>query len=219
MDGRLISVEGISGVGKTTLTRPFVELLRREGQRVTSLDGFSERTASSEHDLGRDILRALISAADGDRFLRGGHPAAETLLLLAIKTFDYERYCLPALHDGCVVIEGRSLHSIAVYQSLILHADNDHQAFAEAQEILRHGARWRPLPDVTLLITDDVTTAIDRLQRRDAIRCTAAERYLHHRASSLFAKLADADTARIRVIDRRDAKQDLIISQMLSAVS
>ncbi len=207
MNGQLISVEGISGVGKTTLTVPFADLLRDRGQRVTSLDGFSQRAAMLGHDLGRDVLQALVIAARGDRFLRGGYPAAETLLLLAIKTYDYERHCLPALRSGATVVEGRSLHSIAVYQSLILHPNDDHLAIAEAQEVLRDCTRWRPLADVTLLISDDVDVAIDRLQQRDNIRCTAEERGLHYRASTRF-----------RVIDRRDTTTDGVVSQMLAAI-
>jgi dTMP kinase len=116
------------------------------------------------------------------------------------------------------VVEGRSLHSIAVYQSLILHPDDDRHAFIEAQEILRHSRCWRPLPDVTLLITDDVATAIDRLQRRDGIQCTTAERRMHHRASVLFTRLAGADTARIRIIDRRNAERNVVAGRMLAAV-
>jgi dTMP kinase len=174
---------------------------------------------SAEPDLGRGILHALISAADGDRFLRTGHPAAETLLLLAIKTHDYVKRCLPALSQGHLVVEGRSLHSIAVYQSLIMHPGGDHQAFAQARELLRYSAGWRPLPDTTLLITDEVPAAIDRLQRRDAIVCSTEEQRLHHRAARLFTRLARADPAHIQVIDRRGAGQDAVVTQMLAALS
>jgi dTMP kinase len=219
MDGLLISVEGINGVGKTTLTELLADRLRRQGQHVLSLEGFSQRAASAGHDLGRDILRALIDAADGDPFLRGGHPAAETLLLLAIKTYDYEQHCRPALRDGYVVAEGRSLRSTAVYQSLILHPGDDRRALTEARAILELAAEWRPLPDLTLLVTDDVAAAVDRLERRDHRRCTPGERQLHQRAGWLFMQLAAEEPARVRVIDRRDTDNDMVVEQMTVAVA
>ena len=75
-------------------------------------------------DLGREFLHALIGAADGDRFLRGGHLHAETLLLLAIKTYDYESH-----HAGSgrrpIIIDGRSLDTTAVYQSVLMYPGDD----------------------------------------------------------------------------------------------
>ena len=61
---------------------------------------FSQRPRVGGHDLGRDLLRALIDAAHGDHFLRGGHPGTETLLLLAIKMHDYEAHAVPALAES-----------------------------------------------------------------------------------------------------------------------
>ncbi len=219
MAGRLISVEGISGAGKTTLTGPLAGLLRGQGQRVLSLEGFAQRAGAAGHDLGRDILRALTGAAAGDPFLRGGHPATETLLLLAVKTYDYEHHCAPALRDGCLVIEGRSLHTTAVYQSLILCPGDDRQALTEAHAILKLAAHFRPLPDLTLLLADDVSACIGRLERRDQRRCPPGQRRLHHRADWLFTQLARADPTRVRVIDRRHADRDTAVGQMLAAIT
>ncbi len=219
MAGRLVSIEGISGVGKTTLTGPLVDLLRRRGQQVLSLEGFSQRTLTAGRDLGRDILRALTDATAGDPFLRGGHPGTETLLLLAVKTYDYEHHCVPALRDGYVVVEGRSLHTTAVYQSLILHPDDDHQALTEAREILELAVHFRPLPDLTLLLADDVAACIDRLERRDRRHCPPEQRQLHHRADWLFAQLAHTDCEHMRVIDRRGADPGAAVEQMLALIT
>jgi dTMP kinase len=219
MGAVLVSVEGISGVGKTTLTGPLLERLRGRGERVLSLEGFAQRAASAGHGLGRDILRSLIDAAGGDHFLRSGHPAAETLLLLAIKTYDYEQHCLPALRDGRLVIEGRSVHSTAVYQSLILHPGDDRDALVQARAILELASHWRPLPDLTLLLADDVATCIDRLERRGRRRCTPEEERMHYRADALFIGLATDDPRHIRVIDRRSGDSEMVIGQMLAAVT
>ncbi|MDQ7904690.1 hypothetical protein RB614_09170 [Phytohabitans sp. ZYX-F-186] len=214
--GRLISVEGISGVGKTHLTGQLLERHTSDGFVV--LEEFSQRHHTDDNDLGRDLLRILIAAANGDPFLRSGHPGTETLLLLAIKTFDYENGSATALAQGRTVIEGRSVHSTAVYQSLIVHPD-DQSAYQHAQLILDLAARWRPLPDLTILITDDMTAAIRRAETRDGIRYTEQQWQLHRRADALFGRLAADDPQRLTVLDRRRLTNDQLIDQMADHIA
>lgn len=182
------------------------------------LEGFSQRPRSSDADLGRQLLDALLDAAGGDPLLRGGHPAAETLLLLAIKSHDYERHCLPALRRARTVIEGRSLHSVAVYQSLILHPNDDLAAHNEAHAILNLAAQWRPLPDLTILVTDHAEAALERAEHRDHKRSTTQLRRLHHRAAALFDQLAADDPAHVLTVDRRTTTADEVITVMLTAI-
>lgn len=201
--GLLVSTEGISGVGKTYLANQVAAEFAAADPDAAPLivEEFSRRTHQG-HDLGRGILRALIDASDQDRFLQGGRPASETLLLLAIKTHDYEQV-RDALRDDRLVLEGRSLHTVAVYQSLILHPDDDAAAHDQARQILALAASWRPLPDLTILITDDVGAAVRRAEQRDNIPYTQRQWRLHHRAAALFDRLAIDDPDHIRVLDRR----------------
>lgn len=211
--GPLISVEGISGSGKTYLTRR----LTRDAS-ITAIEAFSERTHAGSGTLGDLLLRALITAADGEHFLRAGHPGAETVLLIAVKTFDFSA-CLPLLMRGEAVIEGRSLDSIAVYQSLISHPDDLDRAHADAQAILAIAAQWRPLPDLTMLIADDVAAAISRVEQRDGERFTAEQVHLHHQADTLFRLLAADQPDRFQVIDRRTTGVRQIQAQLSAWVT
>jgi dTMP kinase len=209
--GRLISIEGLSGVGKTHLTARLLD--RHDNGGLVLLEEFSQRPHTNGSDLGRDLLRTLTTAAGGDSFLRGGHPGTETLLLLAIKMFDYEHSCAAAIVDGRTVIEGRSVHSIAVYQSLITYPDDD-RAYRHARVILDLAAAWRPLPDLTILITDDVITAVRRAEARDGAQYTDEQWQLHHRAAAMFDRLASDDPHRITVLDRRRLTTDALVDQM-----
>jgi dTMP kinase len=195
--GPLISVEGISGVGKTYLT----DRLARDPS-ITAIDAFSERAHVGPGTLGDQLLRALITAAHGEHFLRAGHPGTETVLLIAVKTFDFDK-CLPLLMRGKAVIEGRSTDSIAVYQSLINNPDDLDRAHSEALAILAIAAQWRPPPDLTILITDDVSAAIGRAEKRDSRRFTAEQVSIHYQADALFQRLASDYPDRFQVIDRR----------------
>jgi thymidylate kinase len=143
---------------------------------------------------------------------RRGRPAAETLLLLAIKAHDYEEHCAPALRQGRIVLEGRSLHCVAVYQSLILHPDDDEQAFAEMLAILETAARWRPLPDLTILITDDPSESARRAEQRDERVSCAGHRHIHHRAAAMYDLAAAHAPGNVVVIDRRGFSADDAVS-------
>jgi dTMP kinase len=70
-----VSIEGINGVGKTSAARSVAAVL---GARCLLLD---ELTDQSVDTLTGQVIAAL--SAEGDPFLRTGHPIVETLALLA----------------------------------------------------------------------------------------------------------------------------------------
>ena len=209
--GALISIEGLNGVGKTYLTGRVVEMTARHERPPVVIEEFSRRTATNGRDLGRQLLRSLVTASHGERFLRAGFPRSETLLLLAIKMHDFET-TVAALRAGHTVIEGRGIHSTAVYQSLIMNPDDDEAAAAAAAQLLGATAQWRPLPDLTIVITDDVHSAVGRAETRDAITYTAEQWQLHRRAAALFERLAAQDPEHVRLLDRREHDTDNLVA-------
>jgi dTMP kinase len=213
----LVSVEGISGAGKTYLVNQLLERDPALAAKTVVIDEFSRRPPGG--DLGHDMLYALKGAAAGDPLLRGGQPAAETLMLLAIKAHDYEEHCAPALGQGRIVIEGRSLHCVAVYQSLILHPDDDEQAVTEMLAILDMATQWRPLPDLTVLVTDDPAEAVERAEQRDGRAFSADYRHVHDRAAALYDQAAERVPGNIVVIDRRQTSTSDAISRMSTRIA
>ena len=213
--GRLISVEGLNGVGKTYLTSTLTQFLA--GRPPLVLEEFAARSDGAG-DLGRVIVGTLFSAAAGDPFLRSGHPGAETLALLAVKMFDFER-CRASLAAGRLVLEGRSVHSTAVYQSLICHPADENAAYQQARALLDLASAWRPMPDLTILIADDTDIAIGRAQRRDGRTYTAEQRRMHERAALLYARLALDDTARMPVLDRRALSTRQLVAEMARLIA
>ncbi|ANY07784.1 dTMP kinase [Pseudonocardia sp. HH130630-07] len=241
--GALISIEGLNGVGKTYLTDRVLDAIPAS-RRPSTVAEFSRRQCpddqGSGYDLGRQLLRSLVNAAAGEPFLRSGSPRSETLLLLAIKAHDFET-SRATLQSGGTVIEGRSLHSVAVYQSLILGpgtvpetrdiADVDidavpdavpdvvrteDEAMARARTILFTAAAWRPLPDLTVLITDDPDTAVGRAEARDDFRYTPEQWRLHRRAAALFDRLAADDPRHVWVLDRRGQDAESLTATLLA---
>lgn len=210
--GHLISIEGLSGVGKTYLTHRVIEAATAApGEPPLVVEEFSQRRDDSDADLARRLLRTLVTAANGEHFLRAGFPKSETLLLLAIKMHDFEA-TLPHLLAGRTVIEGRSIHSTAVYQSLIMYANDNQAVAASVARILDTAVRWRPLPDLTIVITDDLEAAIRRAEARDGTTFTADQWAVHHQASRLFEDLATIDPEHVRLLDRRKHDANALVT-------
>ncbi|MFB6884186.1 thymidylate kinase [Streptomyces noursei] len=200
--GPLISVEGLNGVGKNYLTNRAVEAIET---KPLLLAEFSQRQGRRP-GLGQALLRSLREASAGDPFLRGGTPMAEALLLMAIKRHDLDTV-LPDLARGQSVVEGRSVDTTAVCQALLLHPDNPAVARQTARDLLGLASSYRPLPDLTILVTDDAAKALERAQRRDRCVFTGEQADFMRAACTLFEQLAATDPARYRVVDRRSVDE------------
>jgi len=196
--GPLISVDGVTGVGKTYLTSRAVQALH---DKPLILEGFSQRE-DGRPGLGEALLGALRGASAGDPFLRGGTPMAEALILLAIKRYDLDAV-VGELSRGRAVIEGRGVDTTAVCQALLLHPDDSDAALDTAIALLELASAYRPLPDLTILVTDDASEAISRAQQRDQRLFTSEQATFIRAAAELYERLATTDPARYRIVDRR----------------
>lgn len=193
--GTICSLEGISGVGKSYLIQALRPALA--DLPVTFLSEVVDRTGQ---DLDRDIIALL--AKRGDRFFRSGKPLTETFLLLALKMCDYEARIAPALAHNWMVLEDRSLDTIAVYQALILHPDSLERQLQAAREIYAIGAQYRRPPDLTFLIEDEFSVALARIEQREQKPLAQEEIAVLQQAAILYARYAEEQAARFVRIPR-----------------
>ncbi|MFE9968667.1 dTMP kinase [Streptomyces sp. NPDC005525] len=188
-----VSVEGINGVGKTTVARTLAASL---GERCLLLDELTDRAADT---LTGRVIAALT--AEDDVFLRTGYPVVETLALLALKVRECERLAVYPTTPK-VVIEDRGVDTVAVYQAAILSAQVPGADPADvARHVLSTVSRWRPLPDATVLLTGDREVCTRRFA--DRIGRTLAQRDLRviEQADTLYTGLAAAELDRYTVVD------------------
>lgn len=132
---------------------------------------------------------------------------------MAIKRHDLDA-CLPELSRGRSVVEGRSLDTTAVCQALLLHPEEPDAALETATALLDLAASWRPLPDLTILVTDDATQVVERAQRRDQRVFTPEQATFMRDACTLYERLAATDPARYRVVDRRTVDEHQAAGQI-----
>jgi len=198
MRGRLITIEGLDGVGKTTLAAglaaalaergPAVELLREPGGVE-----LAERVRSVVKDPGLTV-----------------DPRAEALLYAAARAQLCAERVAPLLDDGTWVLLDRFVDSSLAYQGVGRGLGLD--AVRAINDFGTRGLR----PDRTLLLRADAATR----QARQAGRGEAPDR-LEREEDAFFAAIADAYDAlaaaepdRIRVVDAGAPPGDVLAAAL-----
>jgi len=201
MRGRLITIEGLDGAGKTTLARGLIETLETRGIDVELLREPGGVAASER-------IRTLVKDPD----LRVG-PRAEALLYAAARAQLVEEALAPALDRGTWVLLDRFVDSSLAYQGA------GRALGIEQVRMVNAFATGDLSPDRTLLLRID--PALGR-SRQDG-RGEAPDR-LEQEADDFFAtiaaaydELAAAEPQRIRTLDA-SADAPSVLAQALAAL-
>ena len=200
-EGRLITIEGIDGAGKTTLAAALEHALRGRGLDVRLLREPGGVPAAER-------IRELVK----DPALRIG-ARAEALLYAAARAQLVEEAIGPLLRDGTWVLLDRFVDSSLAYQGCGRALGID--AVREINEFATRGLR----PDRTLLLTIDPVRARDRsLERREQIdRLEAEDDEFFALIDSAYRELAGRDPDRIRSLDAAEPP-DVVLASALRAL-
>ena len=184
MRGKLITLEGIDGAGKSTHLPWLAALLESRGVpvRVTREPGGTP--------LG-EALRALLLEA-GQRL----HAETEALLMFAARREHLDKVILSALEDGTWVLCDRFTDASYAYQAGGSGVEWEKIETLEAW--VHPGLR----PDVTFYF--DVTPELARARldaSREPDRFEAEREAFHARVRAAYLRRASEDPERVRVID------------------
>lgn len=196
--GRLITIEGIDGAGKTTLARGLERELRGRGITVRLLrEPGGVRAAERIREVVKDPELTIGAAA-------------EALLYAAARAQLVEEAICPALRGGAWVLLDRFVDSSLAYQGAGRRLGID--AVRSVNEFALQGLR----PDRTLLLRLDPA----RARARARVRSEPVDR-LEREADEFFARiaagyeeLASQDPARIRVIDAGRSPADVLAAAL-----
>ena len=201
--GLFITFEGGEGAGKTTHTRFLANALREHGHEVVCLREPGGTTVGEQ-------LRAIV--LDPANTQLGIH--TELLIYEAARAQIVTEVIRPALERGAVVLCDRFADSTIAYQvygrGLPLDEVN------RANEFACQGV-W---PDRTILMTtgSSAKAGLTRATRHhEADRLELAGAAFHERVNAGFARIAEEDPQRVRVVQSAQAKSQtsrLIFEQL-----
>jgi dTMP kinase len=202
MRGRLITIEGLDGAGKTTLAEGLVRALRATGREVALL-----------REPGGVELSERIRALVKDPALRVD-ARAEALLYAAARAQLVAERVEPALAAGTWVLLDRFVDSSLAYQGAGRGLGID-----AVRDVNRFGTGGL-VPDRTLLLRVDGGTRATR----QAVRGEAPDRLerededFFHAIGAAYDELAAAEPERFRAVDAAGAPE-AVLAAALAALS
>jgi len=201
--GRFIALEGGEGTGKSTQARLLAAALELRG-----IDALLTREPGGTP--GAEAIRALLLDPPGE----GWGMRAEALLFAAARSDHVEHLIRPALDEGRWVVCDRFLDSSRAYQGKagLLGDEMVRSLHTLGSESL--------LPDLTLVIAVDGSTAADRLAARDGAVSDAIggrEASYHSSVNAAFIEFVAAEPERFAIIGG-EGSVDEVHARILSAI-
>jgi dTMP kinase len=201
--GRLITVEGIEGVGKSTNLAFVAAELQRAGHEVV----LTREPGGTP--LGEKI-RELLLHPEGEVV-----PMAELLLMFAARAAHLEQVILPALRAGRWVVCDRFTDASHAYQG------GGRGIPTPTIEMLDRLVTDRLRPDLSLLLDVPLEVSAERQAgRSDRDRFEREASPFFRRVRARYLELAQAEPERIQVIDAARSLPEVqaAISQALQGI-
>jgi dTMP kinase len=185
VSGRLVTIEGLDGAGKTTLAAALVDALAARGVDAVLL-----------REPGGVELSERVRELVKDPDLRIGGPA-EALLYAAARAQLVEERVRPLLDAGRWVLLDRFVDSSLAYQGAARGLG------VERVRALNLFATGDLVPDRTLLLSLDPAAGRARLAGRGEApdRLEAEDAAFFDRVARAYVELAAAEPERVRVLD------------------
>lgn len=205
MRGLLITLEGIDGSGKSTVSR----LLARNLARALPVRRFVFTAEPTKGEAGRILRSYLSQAPNWPDVVSKAERMEELLLFMADHADHLSKIVIPSLKDGAIVISDRYADSTAAYQGVTLRG-----IVPDPVEWIQSISRpWNVLPDLTIVFAIDPALALRRIESRASAKRASAEKF--ERAEFLgdvdrnFRRIAEMEPNRFALIDASQKMEDV----------
>ena len=185
MQGKLITFEGIDGVGKSTHIKFAKQVFEKYGVKI---ELFREPGSNKISEMIREILLNPDNVEISDE--------TEGLLYLASRAQTVHDNILPTLESGTSVFCDRFCDSTIAYQGYGRGLD---------KQFLDEGCKYASLgvvPDKTILFTIPAEERARRLERREAFdRLESQHEDFTSKVNDGFLQIAKDNSSRVEVVD------------------
>lgn len=203
MSGKLITLEGISGIGKSFYFNKLEDLSNNDNIV------FNKEITNEIHSGINEKLFEILTSSDSP-FFDIGNPKLETLIIASKQANDEETFVIPALSSGKNVISDRGYDTICVLQGLLFSLKYGKDPLYYSQKIYEALGLFNILPDKVVLLTGDVELAIKRAELRNNKPYTEEEKGFLRLCSKLFIDFSKIYKNRYEIVNVDKGTQSTI---------
>ncbi len=197
--GKLISLEGVEGAGKTTLAKTIVTALNKAGIEVIY-------TREPGGTIIAEKIRQLCKEKDISNI-------AEFFLILAARAEHIEKVIIPNIDKGICVICDRYIDSSICYNGILQGLGLDYVVD------LHNKATNSLWPDITLLLDLPVNLSIDRIKSRSVLdKYDQMDIDSHNRIRQGYLHISQMFSDRVKLIDATK-RQDETLEDCMKVIN
>lgn len=195
MNGKLVTIEGIDGAGKTTVIEGTEDI---DGLRSKMPNAEFTTEPNNDTWLG-EVVRKAISRDEPNV-----SPTSVFFLFLAEHANHVDEFVKPSLEKDKTVICDRYIDSRYAYQSYELENEIEGDTLKWIRNVQEQ--KWTKIPDTTILLDISVDTAMERLDGDEIFE--NREKLEHFRET--YLKLAQEQPDRYFVVNAEKNPKEVI---------
>lgn len=182
--GKMITLEGVEGAGKSTQLVNLIDYLQQQGIPVIA-------TREPGGTALGEKIRSVLLNDDGNKMAL----ECEMLLMFAARAQHMQEVIKPALENGQWVVSDRFVDASYAYQSG--GRGMDIKRIKQLEQWLLAGFK----PDLTLLLDVSVAAGFQRIVSRGKDRIEQESVEFFERVRNTYLQLAQSEPERIKLID------------------
>lgn len=207
---KLITIEGISGSGKTY----YFNRLKEDFKNDERIYFNGEITDGNHENYGSKIFEILFSKKS--RFFDIGNLKAETLLITAKQALDEDNYILSALNDDKIVISDRGFDTICIIEGIMYTKKYGGNLSDNVNMLYDSLYLFNRVPDITILLDGDIDKAIKRTEKRDNLAYTDEEKLILKNSAILYREKGLDDRF---IIINRDQDSEIVYQEIKNVIN
>jgi len=206
--GKLISIEGISGAGKSSVFKNVQLAMKDLGYDTIFSGGYKKKKKKKQ--TGDGLEKFMIELIKKDPFIRLPW-LSETHLLFAYLTLHIDKIIKPSLSEGKIIFYEHYLHSIKVYQLARAMEEN---ILNEAEKVLEPMISYNNVelgiiePNIHIYLETKPQIAIERYENREKCNLNNANKLFIRNTYNLYSDIISKKD--YLIISNEDYIQDCV---------
>ena len=219
MGCRVISLEGIWGVGKSTLSKSLVHNLENIGYKVSSIHYGTRIGIGKLLEQELDFVNPVRIKTGEGGFEKNYHAFIEILLRYAREYYDQQRFIVPEFAVNDIIILDRGIDTITAYALAVLQSTYPDKSMDEWYKWIKNTTDFWScvLPELTIFLSLQWENAVQRAEKRDKTDYGLERKTFLPEYVKAFEYIAQNEE-RIETIDINEKERDQVLEAALKII-